>query len=186
MLNIMKQSFTALRPRDKRAIVFGVAAAAAIGVYLLVLLPVVENWSEVRGQLHTYRDRLDDVSVRTPGDQAKIAGLYTSVPFVELPQKEDVQRKLFWDRSYEQLKAVGINITAGPAYVAAAGKNTNAGYRSLRLKFTGTCKYEQLVNYLAKLNENPYLVSIEEIVIKRDDQQPEQVKIDITLTTFVK
>jgi hypothetical protein len=54
------------------------------------------------------------------------------------------------------------------------------------LEFAGSCKYEQLIKLLAELNGNPYLVSIEELTIKGNEQKPEQVDVKMVLGTFIK
>jgi len=103
-----------------------------------------------------------------------------------LPQVEDVQRKLFWDKTYDQLKSAGVAVSSGPSYVASAKKKTVLGFGTLRLKFSGTCKYDQLLKFLSQLRENPYWVAIDEFSVKSDEKKPEQVNVDMIIETFVK
>jgi hypothetical protein len=186
MIRKAKAYFDSLGVRDRRAVFWGAAAIGLILIYRVLGLPLVEDWPRIRDDLNTYRSKLDIVSGSTAGSKAKIAGWYQTVPFVELPEVEDVQRKLFWDKTYDQLKSAGIAVSSGPDYVASAKKKTALGWGTLRLKFSGTCKYEQLVQFLAGLNENPYLSSIEEFSVKSDEKKPEQVNINMTLETFFK
>jgi type II secretory pathway component PulM len=186
MITKARAYFDSLGDRDRRAIFFGIAAIVLILLYLFIGLPLVEDWSRVRDRLGTYESKLDVVGGSEAGSKAKIVGLYQTVPSVELPENEDVQRKLFWEKTYDQLKSAGVAVSSGPSYVASAKKKTAQGLGTLRLKFSGTCKYEQLVQFLAGLNENPYLSSVEEFSVKSDEKKPEQVNIDMALETFFK
>jgi hypothetical protein len=43
-----------------------------------------------------------------------------------------------------------------------------------------------VLDFLARLNENPYLVGIEELKIKKvDPKKPQDVELDLTVSTFV-
>ena len=91
----MKIYFDSLSARDKRAVLFGTVAIALIMLYLIIGLPLAENWSQVRDELQAYEAKLDMINSRAAGTQAKITGLYQTVPFVESPAVEDIQRKRF-------------------------------------------------------------------------------------------
>lgn len=186
MIKKAKLYYDSVSERDRRAIRFGGCAVVLILLYWIIGLPLVEDWSRVRNELQKYNSTLDSINGSRAGSEAKIIGLCQTVPFAELPQGEDVQRKLFWDKTYDQLKTAGIAVSTGPSYVSSAKKKAAGGLDTLQLKFAGTCQYEQFVKFLARLNENPYLVGIEELSIKSDEKQPNQVNIDMTVTTFVK
>ena len=186
MIKRVKVYFSSLSDRDRRAVFFGIGAIVLILFYLVMVLPLVEDWSQVRDELIAYQAKLDGINGSTAGSKAKIAGLCQTVPFVELPEVEDMQRKLFWDKIYDQLKSAGVTVSSGPSYIASVKKKTTFGFGTLRLKFSGTCKYDQLVKFLAQLKENPYLVAVEELTVKSDEKQPGQVNIDMTVETFVK
>ncbi len=186
MIKKAKAYFVSLSDRDRRAVFLGTVGLVGIVLYLFVGLPLFEDWSCVRDELKMYQDRLENVRAQSPASKAKIVGLYRTVPFVELAQNEDTQRKLFWDKTYDQLRSAGIRPSSGPSYISSSRKKTVQGSAALRLKFAGSCQYEQLLKFLARLNENPYLVSIEEFSVKSDAQKPGQLNIDMTLETFVR
>jgi hypothetical protein len=185
MINKTKAYFQSMRSRDKRAVIFGISAIAVIVLYLSVVLPLFENWSCMRRQLKQYHTQLESISGRSAGSKAKLAGLYQTVPCLELPGKEDLQRKLFWDKTYDQIKKAGINLTSAPGFVAGR-RNKTKEPAALWLNFTGSCKYEQFVKFLAQLNENPYLTGIEKLSIETDEKKPDQITIEMTIKTFVK
>ena len=185
MIDKPRNIFQSMSSRDKRAVLFGTAAIVLIVLYLLVALPLLEDWSSTRKQLKQYHARLESIGGRSAASRAKLAGLYKTVPFLELPQTEDLQRKLFWDKIYDQLKKVGIRLKSGPDYVSGGRKETQEP-AVLRLNFAGSCKYEQFVKFLAQLNENPYLVGIEELTIEADEKETDMINIEMTVETFVK
>ena len=186
MINTIKNYFDALNTRDRRAIILGGVSVGIILVYLFLALPLMEDWSQVRTELKMYRGQIESVSGQTAGAKAKIVGLSQTVPFMDSPVKEDQQRKLFWDKTYDQLKSAGIKLDSGPAYIGSTTTKQAGQQRTLRLKFAGSCKYEQWVKFLGQLNENPYLVSIEEFSVKANEKKPEMVTIEMTIGTFVK
>ena len=101
-----------------------------------------------------------------------------------MPEKEETQMFLFRDKLNEQLKKAGIN--SKPLQVVSTGKSPQAGYRLLRLKCSAKCRFAQALDLLANLKENPYLVGIEEFKIECDQKKRQDVKLDVTVSTFVK
>ncbi|MHC4855908.1 MAG: hypothetical protein ACYS72_05845, partial [Planctomycetota bacterium] len=59
MITKAKAYFDSLGDRDRRAILFGIAAIVLILLYGVIGLPLVEDWSRVRDQLDTYQSKLD-------------------------------------------------------------------------------------------------------------------------------
>jgi len=110
--------------------------------------------------------------------------LLSIVPAFEMPEKEETQRFLFRDKLNEQLKKAGIQNQ--PLQVASIGRSGQAGYRLLRLKCSAKCRFTQVLDLLASLKENPYLVGVEELRIKCDSKKPQEVDLDLTVSTFVK
>jgi hypothetical protein len=137
-------------------------------------------WMEVRGSLNVKRGRLKAINM----SEAKRAGLMTVVPMFEMPQREESQKYLFKDKLREQLKKAGIKNK--PLQVLAARKSGKSGYRLLRLKCSGKCKLGQVLDLLAALKENPYLVGIEEFEIKCDPKKRQEFELNLTVSTFVK
>ena len=111
MIKKAKVYIDSLSARDRRAIRLGAVAIVLILLYLIIGLPLVENWSQVRNELKAYQMKLNVINGSTAGSKAKITGLCQTVPFVELPEVEDVQRKLFWDKTYDQLKNAGVAVS---------------------------------------------------------------------------
>ncbi len=169
-----------LSQRDIRALKIG--AICAVGVAAFVFgAKWLGQWAQARRSLAGVKAKLEAISV----DQTKQAGLASIVPVFEMPQKEETQKFLFRNKFNEQLKKAGIN--SKPLQVLSAGKKTGQDdYRLLRLKCSAKCKFGQLLDLLARLNENPYLVGIEELRVKCDIKNREDVELDLTVSTFVR
>jgi len=171
-----------LTQRDRRVLLIGAVAAVAI-VALKFGLDGLDRWRKVRTSLESARTKLDDVVI----DETKQAGLRSIVPVLEMPELEEKQKFLFRDRLHEQLKKAGIKTE--PLTILAGRKKAGLPYKILRIKCSGKCKFEQLLDFLAVLQENPYLVGIEELRLDCDATKPadkrKEVEIDLTVSAFV-
>jgi len=164
-------------------VIIGLLSAVAI-VALKFGLDGSDRWRKIRTSLQAHRKKLQEVVV----DETKQAGLLSIVPVMETPLPEEEQKFLFRDRLHEQLKKAGIKTE--PLTILAARKKKDFSYKVLRIRCRGKCKLDQLLDFLATLQENPHLVGIEELRIECDAKQPPEkrkdVEIDLTVSTFVK
>ncbi len=172
-----------LTQRETRTLIIGAISVVAILAFTYGTKGF-DHWQKIRASLKSTRAKLKEVAV----DQTKQAGLLSIVPVAELPKPEDQQKFLFRDKLYEQLKKAGIKTE--PLTIVPSRRKVDLPYRVLLVKCKGKCKFEQLLDFLAALNENPYLVGIEELRFQCDMKQPpdkrKEVEIDLTVSTFVK
>jgi hypothetical protein len=168
-----------LSERDIRALKIGAVGAVAI-IVLVIGSKWIDHWAAARSSLEQVKAKLELIDI----DKAKQAGLLSIVPVIEMPQKAEEQTFLFRNKLNEQLKKAGINNE--PLQVIAGSKTARAGYKLVRLKCSAKCRLTQLLDLLAGLNENPYLVGIEELRMRCDPQKPQEVEMDLTVSTFVK
>jgi len=178
-LKVGKIMIDKLSQKDIRALKFGAAGVA------LVLLFVFgsaghERWTKAKANGAVLKSKLDVINV----DKAKRAGLMSVVPVFEMPQVEEEQKFLFRDKLSEQLKKAGIRNK--PLQVQAGRKSPQSGYKLLLVKCNATCRFTQVLDFLAGLNENPYLVGIEEFKIKCDPKKRGEVELNFTVSTFAK
>jgi hypothetical protein len=170
-----------LTPREIRTV--------QIGAVILVAIPAftfgtkwIDDWRQVRLSLSQSQEKLKDLEA----DAAKQAGLLSLVPVFEPPEEEDVQKFLFRDKLHDQLKKAGINTE--PLQFLPVRKVE--AWKVLKIQCKGKCKFNQLLDLLASLKENPYLVGIEELKIDCDTKQPpdkrQDVEVSLTVSTFVK
>ena len=172
-----------LNQREIRIIQLGVVCVVAILAFTYGS-DWLGQWGEVRASLALARSKLNDIG----GDTTQRAGLLSIVPVFEEPQTEETQKFLFRDKLHEQLKKAGIKNE--PLAFLAARRTKKAPYGVLRIKCKGKCRFDQLLDFLAALKENPYLVGVEELSIQCDTKEPpekrKEVEIDLTVSTFVK
>jgi len=168
-----------LGERDIRALKIGAVCVVAILVFLFATW-LRDRWAKVREERAEVRAQLEAISV----DKAKQAGLMSIVPVFEMPVIEEEQKFLFRDKLNEQLKKAGIK--SKPLQILTAGKSPAPGYKLLRIKCSAKCKFVQVFDLLARLNENPYLVGVEEMRIQCDPKKRQEVELNLTVSTFVK
>ncbi|MCP4612557.1 MAG: hypothetical protein GY845_27985 [Planctomycetes bacterium] len=168
-----------LSPKDIRTLKLGAVCVAGIIIFLI--------GSEVLGRLKKAQDSTDILNKKLDlidVDKAKQAGIMAIVPKFEMPIEEEDQKFLFLDKLTEQFKKAGIKNQ--PLEVASKTTSKKDGYQLLRLKCSATCRLTQALDFLANLKDNPYLVGIEELRLRVDKKKPQEVAMDLTVSTFVK
>jgi len=178
-LKVGKIMIDKLSKKDIRALKFGAIGAVVILVFVFGSAGH-ERWTKAKTNGAVLKSKLNIINV----DKAKQAGLMSIVPVFEMPQVEEEQRFLFRDKLSEQLKKAGIRNK--PLQIQAGRKSPQSGYKLLLVKCNATCKFTQVLDFLARLNENPYLVGIEELKIKCDPKKRGEVELDFTVSTFAK
>jgi hypothetical protein len=174
-----------LNTREKRVLLLGAVSAAVIFAFTYGS-KAYDRWSEARATLGAAKRKIGEVET----DKNRQAALATMVPVCEAPQVEDKQKFLFRDRLHEQLKKAGINTE--PLQFLPVRKPKGLSYKVLKIKCKGKCKLDQLLDFLSSLNENQYLVGVEELRIQCDTKEPPEkrkdkdIEIDLTVSTFVK
>jgi len=168
-----------LSRRDIRILKIGAVCTAAILLFVFAS-DWLTHWSNVRKEITQLESQLELINM----DKAKQAGLMSIVPVFIMPEEEEVQKFLFIDKLTEQLKKAGIKNT--PLQVASVGKSGQAGYKLLRLKCSAKCRFTQVLDLFATLKENPHMVGVEELRIRCDKKKPQNVEMDLTVSTFVK
>jgi hypothetical protein len=176
-----------LNERERRMLLIGLAAVAATLVFTYGTKGI-DRWHKSRVSLTAAQKKLSEVET----DKTKLAGLLTLVPVFETPEPEEKQKTLFREKLYEQLKKSGIN-TEPPQPLL--GKKIAVGgttYQVLKIKCKGKCKFDQFLDFLANLKENPYVVGVEELQVRFDTKEPpekrkdKEVDVDLIVSTFVR
>ncbi len=168
-----------LNERDRRAIRLGVISAAVI-LCFVGATAWLEHWRQVRASLAKARKDLSKISV----SETRRAGLVNLVPAFEMPRLKEEQKFLFREKINEQLKKAGIG--GKPLEILSTTRSDQPGYELLRIRCSGTGKYDNVLNLLAGLKENPYLAGIDELRLECAGKKREQLQTDMVVTTFVK
>ena len=176
-----------LNERERRLLLIGAAAAVAILVFAYGTKGL-DRWSKSRDSLTAAKRRLGEVET----DKTKLAGLISLVPVFEKPEPEEKQKSLFREKLFEQLKKAGINPEPPQPILSKKMNIGGTAYRVLKVKCKAKCKLDQLLDFLAGLKENPYLVGVEELQIRCDTKEPPEkrkdkdVEVDLVVSTFVR
>lgn len=168
-----------LSEKDIRALKLGVIFAVAI-VLFLVGSKWYGRWDQARTEGQILKSKLDAIDM----DEPEGKGLMAIVPTFKMPAGEEEQQFLFRDEFNNQLKKAGIKNE--PLQIIPKARSPLSGYKSLHLSCTAKCSFSQVLDLLARLNENPYLVGVEEFRLKIDPKKRSEVELNITVSTFTK
>ena len=179
MLN--KLSFDRLTDKERRMI--SIVAVCLAAVLLISVVPAwLSRWSQVRADIKRQEQMLDeaDKGVYNP------PGLATLVPAFDMPKDAETQKNLFRDKVNEQLRQAGM--PSAPLQIEPSGKQMYDGFSRLTLKYKGACRFEQLMDFLARLKENKYYAGVDELMLRADPkkaaQERQTVDVELTISTF--
>ena len=175
-----------LTEKDKRTLKLGAIAVAVILCWFMSDKLLFDDWKQVRRELKVERERLSSIApVKGKGMSAKQAGLFSVVPKLEMPRSVTEQKELFMTKFTDQLKKSGIRPKSLSSLPVAKSKRT-AGYAKLHLQCQGKCSFDQVLDLLANLYDNPYFVAVEELQVKCDAKKRSMVDLKLIVSTFVK
>lgn len=179
---VNKLSFDRLTDKERRALSIGAVCVA--GVLLVSVLPAWwARWSRVRADIKKQQQMLDEAS----RGQYNPPGLALLVPAFDMPKDSESQKNLFRDKVNEQLRQAGL--PSAPLQIEPSTKQMYDGYGRLTLKYKGACRFEQLLDFLARLKENRYYAGVDELMIRADPkkaaQERQTVDVELTISTFV-
>ena len=167
-----------LSQRDRRALKIAVLAVGAILIFSLVLSPWLDHWGQVRAQLKDEKAKV--AKLESAHRQAAVA----LVPVLEPPQSSYRQRLIFERKISEQLKKAGIGVKKSLQYSGKGKKDTTLNCTVLQLTCQGTAKFDQVLTLLAGLNENPYLLGVEQLDLQcGPENKRQELTLSLTLAT---
>jgi hypothetical protein len=172
---------TKLSKKDIRALVIGAVCAGAIVLFVFGT-KWLGRWMAAEASLNANRKKLAALDI----SQAKLAGLMEVVPVFEMPQAEQKQKFLFRAKLAEQLQKAGIKNE--PLEFLAVGKSgISPRYRLVRLRCrSDKCKLSNVLDLLAALQGNAYLLGVEEFKVECDPKKRKDFKLDMTVSTLAK
>ena len=178
----MKKS---LNRRDQRAVQVGLIAVAAVLLFVYVIAPWSEAWKSVRAEIILLQDKVDQLDTsKSSVAAARQVQLMKKVPAFEVPQKEDKQRLVFRRQFNEQLKKSGLSVSS-LKYQKKGRSKSKTGPKRLLLQYKGKGKFTQAMDLLAALNENPYLLSVEEFEMTVGKKKREEMELSLIVSTPV-
>ncbi len=175
----------ALNPREIRTIKLGIVAL----VLMFVAGSGPKTWRTIQGlqtEVTLLEQRLADIT--GPKAVMQQAGFLKQVPAFAMPRDAEHQKYLFRETLAEQFKKAGLK--EEPLQVEEAGSRKVGTFDRLLIRYRGKGKFDQILEALVVLKENPYYAGIEELSIKCDPkQEPEQrqeIEFEIVVSTLVK
>ena len=176
-------SLDRLSDKERRMVRIGAICVAAILVGAVVP-KWWGHWSKIRTQIRDNQTLLDQA---TKGE-FNPAGLAALVPVFEMPKDMEAQKVLFRDEVNRQLNQA--RMPSAPLQIEPVGKQMVGKYTRLNLKYKGTCRFDQLLDFLALLKNNKYYAGVEELVLKADPkrspQERQSLEVEMTISTLFK
>lgn len=176
-----------INERDKKVLKFGAIAIAVILVWFLMIGPWFSDWGNIRKELAVEKQKLKKVSASS-GDKVasvKQSGLFSLVPVFEMPASSKEQTQKFRAEFNEQLKKSGLKVASLQLLKEQKLKDTS-NYRMYPLRFQGKGNFNQVLDLLAGLNRNPFLLGVEEIRLTGDKKDRKTLEIDMVVSTLTK
>ena len=172
-----------LNPREKRTIGVSLAAAIVIAGYFLVVEPILSKIAQVGSQLHLERQQLKTLLAKDGSPEAlKRKTLAAAVPALEMPVAPEKQIQLLRDKLTEQAQQAGMQIRNMQFLSGSAAQPGASGI--LMLKCQGRCQFPSLLKLLENLKNNPYYVGVEELSIRADEKNRQDLDVTLTVSAF--
>jgi len=175
--------------RDKRALLVGGLGGLLMLLYACVVKPWQEDQAELRNSVEKQEQLLERIGM-SPSPKARMAQMILAkkVPTYTMPEEEDMQRLIFEREFDKQLKKAGVKKKGMPQFISQGKKIPQFGVKMLKIQGEGKCKFEQALDLLAGMYENPHLVSVEEFKLTCDEKKRKErlVSVSLTVTTLTK
>ena len=168
-----------LNEKDKRTIKYGAIGCVAFLVFWFGVKGY-GNWTANREATSQINGELKVINPKN----AKQRSIIKDVPIFNDPEEMSTQKPYFRDTLNEQLVELGISTK--PWETTSNDASAIAGYEGLSLETSGTCRLTQLLDLLAALKKNPYLVGIDEFSFESDKDDPQRVEFSIIVSTIAK
>jgi hypothetical protein len=172
-----------LNERERKTVVICLVACAAMLLWFLVLEPVASQGRQLHSQLRLQRQKLGILLAKDETLEAqKQKNLTQAVPMLEMPTSSEKQTQLLRDKITQQLERSGIQVKN---FQFSTGIVQGPGATDvITLRCQGKCQFTSLARFLDDLRKNPYYVGIEELSIKTDEKDRQNLEISFTVSTF--
>jgi hypothetical protein len=174
---------TQLNQRERKTVMVCLVVSAAMLLWFLALEPIVKQGQQLRRQLYQQRQKLNVLLAKEGTSEAlKQKKLTQAVPMLEMPTSSEKQIQLLRDKVTQQLQQANIQIKN---FQFSTGIVQGPGATDvITLRCQGKCQFTSLARFLDDLRKNPYYVGIEELSIKTDEKNRQNLEIAFTVSTF--
>jgi len=172
-----------LSPRERKTVLYGAAIAVLIIVWFVFIEPTVQQGRQLRTQLRQERQKLSMLLAKEGTPEAlKQKNLTMMVPTLEMPVSVEKQNQLLRDKITQQLQQAGVQVKNFQFSTGTAQGPAASGVITLQCR--GQCQFSSLLRFLDELKKNPYYVGIEELSVKVDEKNRQDLEIVFTVSAF--
>jgi type II secretory pathway component PulM len=170
-------------PRERKTVVYCVVAGILVFGYIFIIEPIVQGGQRLRSQLRQDKQGLYTLLAKEGSPEAKKRkNLTTIVPVMEMPLSAEKQNQLLRDKITQQLQQAGVQVKNFQFSTGTAQGPGASGVMTLQCR--GKCQFSALWRFLEELKKNPYYVGIEELSIKADEKNRQELEFVFTVSTF--
>ena len=172
--------------RDRRALVIGGAALAAIVVVKFAVMPWVDHWLDTRESIQNARATLKDCETKL----RKLSQLNTRLtptygPAIEEPLTDmESTRVRFHKVVQDVLKAGGFQMQSLQPQATRSIRKHVPGVAVLPVRVVGKCQLPQLAKCLAQVRAAPCLIIVDRVIVTSDPKNPSQLSVTMVLATL--
>ncbi|MBA4397482.1 MAG: hypothetical protein C0394_08890 [Syntrophus sp. (in: bacteria)] len=180
---MMMRLLETLNPREKRTVLASLTAAIVIAGYFLIVEPILSKAVQTHSQLRLERQQIKTLLAKEGSPEAlKRKTLTAAAPALEMPVAPEKQIQLLRDKLTQQAQQAGIQIKNMQFLSGTAAGPSASGM--LMLKCQGRCQFPSLLKLLEDLKNNPYYVGVEDLSIRADDKNRQDLEMTLTISTF--
>lgn len=172
-----------LNSRERKTVVLCGISGIGLLLYFVIAEPLIRKAADLRMQLDVNRQKARILlAPEGSAELLKQKSMTLAVPVMDMPARMDKQSVLFRDKLTQQLQQSGIQVKSLQFITAAQGSAGGSGMLFLQCK--GRCAYESLGRFLDELKKNPYYAGVEELTLRVDDKNRQEMELSITVSTF--
>ena len=172
-----------LNPRERKTALFCVVTGGLMVIYFLIAEPLLLKAGEVRSRLRQQRQNLSMLLAEEGSVEAmKLKSLTAAVPILKMPVEPDKQVQLLRDQLTKQIQQAGIQVKNFQFQTGSAtGPNASS---VIMLQCRGRCQFPAMMRLLEELKKNPYYVGVEELTLRVDERNRQELDFTFTVSTF--
>ncbi|MEN6306578.1 MAG: GspMb/PilO family protein [Anaerohalosphaeraceae bacterium] len=172
-----------LNPRERKIAVFCTVAGGLMVIYFLIAEPIMLKAGQIHSRRKQQQENLSMLLAEEGSVEAmKLKNLTAAVPVLEMPVEADKQVQLLRDQLTKQIQQAGIQVKN---FQFQTGSATGPNASSLiMLQCRGRCQFPAIVKLLEELKKNPYYVGVEELTLRVDERNRQEMDFTFTVSTF--
>jgi len=172
--------------RDRRAMVVGGVALAAILVVKFAVMPWAYQWLDTRDDIRQVRDTLASYETRFKRLEVLNKRLVLTYGKAVGEPLEDIEltRVRFHKVVQDVLKAAGFKMESLQPQAARSIRKRVPGVAVFPIRVVGKCQIQQLAKCLAQVRAAPCLIIVDRVNVTSDPKNPSQLSVTMVLAAL--